>query len=81
MLHAVADAGVPARTIAEAIGRHLDLPVVSIPESEAAEHFGWLAMIFAADLPASSDITRKLLGWEPGQAGLIEDMEEGHYFH
>jgi nucleoside-diphosphate-sugar epimerase len=81
VLHAVADEGVPARTIAEVIGRQLDLPVVSIPESEAAEHFGWLAMIFAADLPASSDLTRKLLGWEPGQAGLIEDMEEGHYFH
>ncbi len=30
VLHGVADEGVPARAIAEVIGRHLDLPVVSI---------------------------------------------------
>ena len=30
-LHAVADEGVPVRAIAEMIGRHLDVPVVSVP--------------------------------------------------
>ncbi|HEX6395390.1 MAG TPA: SDR family oxidoreductase [Acidimicrobiales bacterium] len=79
-LHAVADEGVPARTIAEVIGRHLDLPVASIPREAAAEHFGWLGLIFAADLPTTSEVTRKLLDWEPAQPGLVDDMEEGHYF-
>jgi hypothetical protein len=35
-LHATAEDGVPSRAIAEAIGRGLDLPVVSIPERRAA---------------------------------------------
>jgi hypothetical protein len=31
-------------------------------------------------MPASSTITRELLGWEPTHVGLIEDIDEGHYF-
>jgi nucleoside-diphosphate-sugar epimerase len=79
-LHAVADEGVPIRDIAEVIGRHLDLPVVSISTEDAGEHFAWLASFFAADSPASSTLTRELLGWQPAQPGLLADLEEGHYF-
>ena len=75
-LHAVADEGVPTRDIAEVIGRHLNLPVASVP----AEDFGWLGMILAIDQPASSTLTRELLGWRPVQPGLIEDLDKGHYF-
>jgi nucleoside-diphosphate-sugar epimerase len=80
-LHAVADEGVPIRDIAEVIGRHLDLPVVSIPREEAGEHFAWLAGFLAADSPASSTLTRELLGWHPTHPGLIDDLDKGHYFH
>jgi nucleoside-diphosphate-sugar epimerase len=80
-LHAVADEGVPIRDIAEVIGRHLDLPVLSIAPEDAGEHFAWLAGFLAADSPASSALTRELLGWEPTQPGLIADLDEGHYFH
>jgi hypothetical protein len=38
-LHAVADEGVPFREIADAIGRNLTLPAVSIPPEEAADYF------------------------------------------
>ena len=79
-LHAVADEGVPMRDIAEVIGRHLHLPVVSIAPEDAGEHFAWLAAFFALDSPVSSALTRDLLGWEPVQPGLIDDLDEGHYF-
>jgi nucleoside-diphosphate-sugar epimerase len=81
MLHAVADEGVPIRDIAEVIGRHLDLPVVSISPEDTGGHFTWLAGFLAADSPASSTLTRELLGWHPAQPGLIDDLDNGHYFH
>jgi len=79
-LHAVADEGVPIRDIAGVIGRHLDLPVVSISPADAAGHFTWLAGFLALDAPASAVLTRELLGWHPTQPGLIDDLEKGHYF-
>ena len=79
-LHAVADEGVPVREIAEMIGRHLDIPVASIPTDEAAGHFTWLADFLSVDAPASSALTRDLLDWQPTQPGLIEDLGQGHYF-
>ena len=75
-LHAVGDEGVPIRDIAAVIGRHLNLPTASVP----AEDFGWLGHILAIDQPASSAQTRALLGWQPVQPGLIEDLDKGHYF-
>jgi hypothetical protein len=79
-LHAVADEGVPARDIAEVIGRHLNLPVVSVAPEDSGEHFAWLAGFFALDGPASSALTRELIGWQPTRPGLIDDLDEGHYF-
>ena len=76
MLHAVGDEGVPVRDIAEVIGRHLNLPAASVPAGD----FGWLGQILAVDQPASSALTRELLGWRPVQPGLIEDLDKGHYF-
>jgi nucleoside-diphosphate-sugar epimerase len=80
-LHAVADEGVPIRHVAEVIGRRLDVPVVSVPPGQAGEHFSWLGGFIGADSPASSALTRELLGWQPTQPGLIEDLDKGHYFH
>jgi nucleoside-diphosphate-sugar epimerase len=77
VLNAVGDEGVPTRAIAEAIGRHLHLPARSV----AAEEFGGvLVHILSTDMPASSTITRQLTGWQPTHPGLIEDIEQGHYF-
>jgi nucleoside-diphosphate-sugar epimerase len=80
VLHANAEEGVRIRAIAEAIGRHLHLPVASISPADAAEHFGFLAGFLGVDSPASSTVTRELLGWQPTHPGLIHDLDEGHYF-
>jgi nucleoside-diphosphate-sugar epimerase len=79
-LHAVADEGVPVHDIAEVIRRHLEVPVIAVSPEAAGEHFGWLGAFLGLDAPASSELTRELLGWEPTQPGLIEDLDEGHYF-
>jgi nucleoside-diphosphate-sugar epimerase len=80
-LHAVGDVGVPVREIADAIGRHLTLPVAGIAPETAFDHFGWLGGFFSFDVPASSTLTQDLLGWQPTHVGLLDDLEQGHYFH
>ncbi len=78
--HAVAEEGVTARAIAEAIGRGLNVPVVSLSPEEAAGHFGWMAMFAGMDMPASSALTRQRLGWRPTQeAGMIDDLDRMDY--
>jgi len=77
VLNAVGDEGVPVREIAEAIGRHLNLPAKSLP---AEEYGGMLVHLLSTDMPASSAITQELLGWRPTYPGLIEDIDQGHYF-
>lgn len=74
--HAVAEEGVPMRDIAEAVGRRLKLPVQSISPEEAEAYFGWLAMFAGRDLPASSEQTRKKLGWRPTGADLVTDLDQ-----
>jgi len=78
--HAVADEGVTARDIAEIVGRHLKLPVVSISSEKAAEHFGTMAMFAGMDGTASSALTQQWLGWKPTQIGLIADISRPGYF-
>jgi nucleoside-diphosphate-sugar epimerase len=80
VLHAVGDEGVPIRTVAEVIGRHLDVPVISVAPEHAAEHFGWLGPILAIDARASGELTREVFGWQPTQPGLVDDLDKGHYF-
>jgi nucleoside-diphosphate-sugar epimerase len=78
--HGVADEGVPTREIAEAIGRGLNVPVVSKSQETAADHFDWIARFFGIDSPASSAQTQERLGWRPVQPGIIADLNSEHYF-
>ncbi|MEH2476284.1 nucleoside-diphosphate-sugar epimerase [Nitrobacteraceae bacterium AZCC 2161] len=77
--NAVAEEGIPARDIAEVIGRGLKVPVVAMSPDEAAGHFGWLAPFIALNMPASSAQTQKKLGWHPTGPGLIADLEQMRY--
>ena len=79
-LHAVGDEGVAFRDIAAAIGRHLGLPVASITPEDAAAHFGFLSMFVSLDNPTSSAHTQTVVDWRPTEPGLIDDLDEGHYF-
>jgi nucleoside-diphosphate-sugar epimerase len=72
--HAVAEEGVPAREIAEAIGRGLKVPVISLSPEQAAGHFGWLAMFAGLDTMGSSAQTRRELGWNPTGPTLLTDL-------
>jgi nucleoside-diphosphate-sugar epimerase len=74
------DEGVPFRHIAQVIGRHLNLPAVSISQEEAVAHFGFLGAIASLDIPWSSAETRERFGWRPIHPGLLEDLEAGFYF-
>jgi nucleoside-diphosphate-sugar epimerase len=79
-LHAVADDGVRFRDIAEVIGRKLGLPSASIAVDDVQAHFSYLDSFVSLDNPTSSDLTRQLLGWKPTHRGLIDDLDDGHYF-
>lgn len=77
--HAVAEEGIPVRTIAEVIGRGLGVPVQRIAAADAAAHFGWLAAFAGYDLPASSTLTRQRLNWQPTGPDLLSDLEQKAY--
>jgi nucleoside-diphosphate-sugar epimerase len=78
-LYAAAEEGIAVRQIAETIGRHLNIPAVSIPAEQAADHFKTFPFI-TLDLTMPSTETRDLLDWHPANPGLIADLDAGHYF-
>jgi nucleoside-diphosphate-sugar epimerase len=77
--HAVAEQGVPLKDIAEAIGRGLNIPVISVSPEEAPAHFGWLAAFVGFDLPASSAQTQQRLGWNPTGPTMLADLAAMDY--
>ena len=77
--HAVQQEGVPLRQIAETIAGGLQLPALSLTPEQAPAHFGWLGHFAGLDMPASSEWTRKTLGWQPAGPGLIEDLTNMNY--
>ena len=78
--HAVGEEAVTFRTIAEAIGRSLELPCASLSSAEAADHFGRLSFLVGVDNPASSALTTERLGWRPTHDGLLADLGGNAYF-
>ena len=77
--HAVAEEGIPARQIAEALAAGLGIPARSLTPDEAADHFGWLARFVGLDMPASSAWTRQRLDWRPDGPTLLEDLAAMDY--
>jgi nucleoside-diphosphate-sugar epimerase len=79
LYHAVDEEGVSMKAIAEALGRGLKVPVVSIKPEETEAHFGWLARFAGQDMPSSSAITQQKLQWKPTGPGLIADLDGMDY--
>jgi nucleoside-diphosphate-sugar epimerase len=77
--HAVAEEGVPLKDIATAVGKGLNVPVISIAPERSQEHFGFLGLFAARDGHASSAQTRAQLGWRPTGPSLLTDLENMRY--
>jgi len=77
--HAVAEEGVPLKDIATAIGRGLKVPVTSVAQEQAQEHFGFLGFFAGRDAPTSSAQTRVSLGWNPTGPDLLIDLGNMRY--
>ena len=78
--HAVAEEGVRLKDIAAAIGRGLNVPVTSISQEQAQQHFGFFGFFAGRDSPVSSARTREQLGWNPTGPSLLADLENMQYF-
>ena len=72
--NATAEAAIPFRDIAEAVGRSLGVPASSMTPDEAAAHFTWLSAFVGKDMSASSRLTQARLGWHPSGPGLLADI-------
>lgn len=77
--HGSAEEAITVKSIAEAIGKQLHLPVKSITSEEAAGHFGWFSQMAVIDCPASSKLTQERLNWHPTHSTLLADIENGVY--
>jgi nucleoside-diphosphate-sugar epimerase len=77
--HAVAEEGVALKDIATAIGRGLNVPVISISQKQAQEHFGFLGFFAGRDPLTSSAQTRTKLGWNPTGPSLLTDLGNMRY--
>jgi nucleoside-diphosphate-sugar epimerase len=77
--HAVAEDGVPLKDIAGAIGRGLNVPVISISREKAQEHFGFFGLFAGRDSVVSSSLTREQLGWNPAGPTLLTDLANMRY--
>ncbi|HEY0189408.1 MAG TPA: SDR family NAD(P)-dependent oxidoreductase [Cellulomonas sp.] len=73
--HAVGDEGDTMRSLTEAIGARLGVPVQQVP----AESYGFLGTVFVVDQPSSSARTRERFGWDPTHPSLLDDLAHGEY--
>ena len=75
VLHAVGEEGVPMRQVAEVIAAKTGLPAAAVDP----ERLGVFGALLGGDQPASAEVTRQLVGWEPTGPTLLDDLEAGYY--
>ncbi|PZR19967.1 MAG: 3-beta hydroxysteroid dehydrogenase [Flavobacterium psychrophilum] len=79
VFNAVAEEGIPFKTIAETIGNALNLSTVSLNAEEADKHFTWFSHFATFNCAASSEKTKTILGWKPEHIDLLNDMKENYF--
>ena len=57
----------------------LNVPVISISQEQAGEHFGFLGFFVGRDPLTSSAQTRAKLGWNPTGPSLLTDLGNMRY--
>ena len=77
--NAVAEEGVSARQVAEAVGHGLGIPVRSLTMDQVPQYYGSFAHFATLDMPASSQWTRKQLDWTPTGPDLLSDLRDMDY--
>lgn len=81
LFHAVSEEQASMHDIASAIARTVRLEGTAIvwPVEEAKDALGPLAAGLASNKRLSAARARKILGWNPQNIGLIDDIESGSY--
>ena len=77
--HGVGEEAISFKTIAEAIGKILNLPVVSIAPEKATKYFGMFAGFAPIACKTNRPIPQRWLNWQPEQATLLADLKNGVY--
>lgn len=78
--HAVGEQGIQLEDIATYISEKLEVPMVSLTDEQAADHFGWFAHFVKLNNLSSSEETKSALGWNPQYPTLMEDLQSDVYF-
>ncbi|HYL47188.1 MAG TPA: SDR family oxidoreductase [Candidatus Limnocylindrales bacterium] len=81
LFHAAEKDSVKVRELALAASEGAGVPgkVAPWPLEEARKTLGAFADALALDQRISSEKARKILGWNPRQAGILEDLRRGSY--
>ena len=80
VFHAVAEQGVRTRDVADVIGRHLSVHVISIPPDTASERFGWMGAFCAAGVPSLERAHPRATRVGARAPELIADLEAVHCY-
>ncbi|KAF2142258.1 uncharacterized protein K452DRAFT_287479 [Aplosporella prunicola CBS 121167] len=68
------------RDLAEAEGEVLNLPVHSVAYEDALSRWGqFFARFLSTENWSSGEKAKRVLGWEPKEAGIIDDLKTGSY--
>ncbi|CCH44091.1 putative sugar dehydratase/epimerase [Wickerhamomyces ciferrii] len=76
--HGAAESGIDSKLIAEAIGKKVNVGAKSTNIGDLGAKLGFIGIFFGTNINSSSEKTRKELGWEPKQLGLLEDIEKNY---
>ena len=75
----IAEGQVRTKDLMETIAKKVGVKAESKTVEEMAGAIGFLAHLMSMDTPVTSEKTKKELGWEPKEIGLLEDVEKNYF--